>query len=122
MASGLASCGMRPVFELQFIDFACTAWNQIVTNLSTLRWRTNGQWTSPCVIYAPYGGYLPGGAIWHSQANESALAHFPGLCIAMPSTPADAPASTKNASPPFRDVRLNSEKKCLNSVVSCLYG
>ncbi len=90
MASGLASTGMRPVFEIQFIDFISTAWNQLITNLSTLRWRSNGDWTAPCVLYAPYGGYLPGGAIWHSQANESSLAHYPGMCVAIPSTPQDA--------------------------------
>jgi 2-oxoisovalerate dehydrogenase E1 component len=90
MASGLASTGMRPIFEIQFIDFISTAWNQLITNLSTLRWRSNGDWTAPCVLYAPYGGYLPGGAIWHSQANESSLAHFPGMCVAIPSTPQDA--------------------------------
>lgn len=90
MASGLASTGRRPVFEIQFVDFISTAWNQLITNLSTLRWRSNGDWTAPCVLYAPYGGYLPGGAIWHSQANESSLAHYPGMCIAIPSTPQDA--------------------------------
>jgi 2-oxoisovalerate dehydrogenase E1 component len=90
MASGLASTGMRPVFEIQFIDFISTAWNQLITNLSTLRWRSNGDWTAPCVLYAPYGAYLPGGAIWHSQANEASLAHFPGMCVAIPSTPQDA--------------------------------
>ena len=90
MASGLASTGMRPVFEIQFVDFISTAWNQLITNLSTLRWRSNGKWTAPCVLYAPYGAYLPGGAIWHSQANESSLAHFPGMNVAIPSTPQDA--------------------------------
>jgi len=90
LASGLASTGMRPIFEIQFVDFISTAWNQLITNLSTLRWRSNGDWTAPCVLYAPYGGYLPGGAIWHSQANESSLAHYPGLCVVVPSTPQDA--------------------------------
>ncbi len=79
-----------PVFELQFIDFIGPAWNQIVTNLSNLRWRSFGSWTCPLVIYAPYGAYLPGGSLWHSQANEAALAHFPGINIAIPSTPEDA--------------------------------
>lgn len=89
LACGLASAGQRPIFEIQFIDFASTAWNQIVTNLGSLRWRSDGKWSCPCVIYAPYGGYLPGGAIWHSQANESAFAHFPGLNVVVPSTPQD---------------------------------
>ncbi len=90
VACGLASYGKRPVFELQFIDFIGPAWNQLVTNLSTLRWRSFGTWTCPVVIYAPYGAYLPGGSLWHSQANEAALAHYPGINVAIPSTPADA--------------------------------
>jgi len=90
VACGLASYGKRPVFELQFIDFIYPGWNQLVTNLATLRWRTYGQWSCPVVIYAPYGAYLPGGSLWHSQANESAVAHFPGLNVVIPSTPEDA--------------------------------
>src|SRR5216117_2801611 len=87
---GLAAYGKRPVFELQFIDFIYPGFNQLVTNMSTLRWRSSGNWKCPAVIYAPYGAYLPGGSLWHSQANESALAHYPGLNIVIPSTPADA--------------------------------
>jgi 2-oxoisovalerate dehydrogenase E1 component len=90
VACGLASYGKRPVFELQFIDFIGPGWNQLVTNLSTLRWRSFGTWTCPVVIYAPYGAYLPGGSLWHSQANEAALAHFPGINVVIPSTPEDA--------------------------------
>lgn len=87
---GLASVGMRPVFELQFVDFHGPGWNQISQNLATLRWRTYGNWTCPMVIYAPYGAYLPGGSLWHSQANESLFAHIPGLRVIVPSTPEDA--------------------------------
>lgn len=90
VACGLASYGRRPVFELQFIDFVYPGWNQLVTNLATLRWRTFGKWTCPAVIYAPYGAYLPGGSLWHSQANEAALVHYPGLNVVIPSTPEDA--------------------------------
>lgn len=89
-AVGMAAYGMRPVFEVQFIDFINPAWNQIMTNLSTLRWRTFGKWKCPCVIYAPYGAYLPGGSLWHSQSNEALLAHVPGVRVAIPSTPEDA--------------------------------
>src|SRR4051794_18066344 len=89
-ACGLAAYGKRPVFELQFIDFIYPGFNQLVTNISTLRWRSFGNWKCPAVIYAPYGAYLPGGSLWHSQANESALAHYPGLNVVIPSTPADA--------------------------------
>jgi 2-oxoisovalerate dehydrogenase E1 component len=87
---GLAAYGKRPVFELQFIDFIYPGFNQLVTNISTLRWRSFGNWKCPAVFYAPYGAYLPGGSLWHSQANESALAHYPGLNIVVPSTPGDA--------------------------------
>ncbi len=90
VACGLASYGKKPVFELQFVDFINPAWNQLVTNLSTLRWRSFGTWKCPIVIYAPYGAYLPGGSLWHSQANEAPLAHYPGINIAIPSTPEDA--------------------------------
>jgi len=90
VACGLAAYGRRPVFELQFIDFIYPGFNQLVTNISNLRWRSFGNWKCPAVIYAPYGAYLPGGSLWHSQANESAFAHYPGLNIVIPSTPADA--------------------------------
>src|SRR5213595_1385577 len=90
VACGLAAYGKRPVFELQFIDFIGPGFNQLVTNISTLRWRSFGNWKCPAVIYAPYGAYLPGGSLWHSQANESVLAHYPGLSVVIPSTPEDA--------------------------------
>src|SRR5881275_2647828 len=90
VACGLAAYGRHPVFELQFIDFIYPGFNQLVTNISNLRWRSFGNWKCPAVIYAPYGAYLPGGSLWHSQANESALAHYPGLNVVIPSTPADA--------------------------------
>jgi 2-oxoisovalerate dehydrogenase E1 component len=90
VACGLASYGKRPVFELQFIDFINPGWNQLATNISTLRWRSFGTWTCPLVIYAPYGAYLPGGSLWHSQANEAPLAHYPGINIVIPSNPEDA--------------------------------
>jgi 2-oxoisovalerate dehydrogenase E1 component len=90
VAVGMAAYGMKPVFELQFIDFIGPGWSQIANNMSTIRWRSFGEWKCPCVIYAPYGAYLPGGSLWHSQANEAILAHTPGLRIAIPSTPEDA--------------------------------
>ena len=89
---GMACYGKRPVFEIQFIDFVGPAMNQISQNLATLRWRTNGDWICPIVMYAPYGAYLPGGSLWHSQANESVFAHFPGIRVVVPSTPEDATA------------------------------
>jgi 2-oxoisovalerate dehydrogenase E1 component len=90
IAGGLALYGRRPVFEIQFIDFIYPGFNQLTSNLANLRWRTNGEWKVPAVFYAPYGAYLPGGSLWHSQANEAVFAHFPGINIIIPSTPEDA--------------------------------
>lgn len=89
-AVGLAASGYKPIFEIQFIDFISPAWNQLVTNISMLRWRSFGHWKCPMTIYAPYGAYLPGGSLWHSMSNEGMLAHVTGLRIAIPSTPEDA--------------------------------
>mgnify|MGYP000860510157 FL=1 len=89
LACGLAAYGKIPIFEIQFIDFITPAWNQLVSNLATTRWRSFGDWDCPVVIYAPCGAYLPGGAIWHSQTNESQFASIPGLQVVMPATPSD---------------------------------
>jgi 2-oxoisovalerate dehydrogenase E1 component len=85
LASGLCQKGFFPIFELQFIDFVGTAFNQIANQIATLRWRTNGGYKCPMIIYAPCGGYISGGGPWHSQTNESWFAHIPGLKIYMPS-------------------------------------
>lgn len=90
VAVGLAAAGYRPVFEVQFIDFLAPGWNQVVTNLATLRWRCSGEWRCPVTLVAPAGAYLPGGGAWHSQTNESLFAHVPGLRVYEPSTPEDA--------------------------------
>lgn len=87
---GLASYGKRPCFEIQFVDFIYPGWNQLVSNMATLRWRSFGHWKCPLVIYAPCGGYLPGGALWHSQAGEASFARVPGIRVVIPSTPSDA--------------------------------
>jgi 2-oxoisovalerate dehydrogenase E1 component len=89
-AVGLASQGWRPVFELQFIDFIGPALNQIMNQVASLRWRTCGEWSCPMVIMAPYGAYLPGGSLWHSESNEGMWAHIHGLNVVVPSTPEDA--------------------------------
>ncbi|MGJ3242784.1 MAG: thiamine pyrophosphate-dependent enzyme [Opitutales bacterium] len=90
LAVGLAAYGKRPVFELQFVDFIHPGWNQLFNNMANLRWRTFGDWRCPAILYAPCGAYLPGGAIWHSQSGESALAQIPGLRVRMPSRPHEA--------------------------------
>ena len=89
-AVGLAAAGLRPIIEIQFIDFIGTAFNQLISQITNLRWRSTGEWTCPIVMYAPYGAYVPAGGMWHSQSNESWFAHMPGLRVAIPSTPEDA--------------------------------
>ena len=89
-AVGLAATGCFPIFELQFIDFMAPAFNQLVSQVTNLRWRTRSDWACPMILYAPYGAYLPGGGMWHSQSSEGWFAHMPGLRVAVPSTPADA--------------------------------
>lgn len=90
LAVGMASYGKRPCFEIQFVDFIYPGWNQLVSNMATLRWRSFGHWKCPLVIYAPCGGYLPGGALWHSQSGEASFARIPGIRVVVPSTPRDA--------------------------------
>lgn len=90
LSVGLASYGKRPCFEIQFVDFIYPGWNQLVSNMATLRWRSFGHWKCPLIIYAPCGGYLPGGALWHSQSGEASFARVPGIRVVVPSTPADA--------------------------------
>lgn len=90
LASGLSTAGFFPIFELQFVDFVGPAFNQIVNQISTLRWRSNGDYACPMVIYAPCGSYISNGGPWHSQSNEALFAHCPGLNVIVPSRPDDA--------------------------------
>ena len=85
---GLALKGMRPITEIQFADFIHPAFNQIVNEAAFIRYRSNGDWSCPLVIRAPYGGGI-GGGLYHSQSVEAFFAHVPGLYVFAPSTPAD---------------------------------
>ncbi len=93
---GAALYGMRPVCEIQFADFIYPALNQIVSEAAKMCYRTNGEWTVPLVIRAPYGGGI-GGGLYHSQSVEAFFTHVPGLKVVIPSNPYDAKGLLKSA-------------------------
>ena len=113
-AIGLALRGLRPIAEVQFGDYIWPAMEAIRTNLSTLRWRSNGDFDAPVVIRTTTGGYLRGsGALNHSQSIEATFAHFPGIYIVMPSTMEDAVGLMKTALRHNMDPVLFLEEKIL---------
>jgi 2-oxoisovalerate dehydrogenase E1 component beta subunit len=93
---GAAVYGMRPICEIQFADFIYPAMNQIVSEAAKMCYRSNGDWTVPMVIRAPYGGGI-GGGLYHSQSLEAFFTHVPGLKVVIPSTPHDALGLLKSA-------------------------
>jgi len=96
IAVGAALNGLIPIAEIQFADFIHPAFDQIVSEAARTRYRTNGDWSVPIVIRAPFGGGVHGG-LYHSQSIEAFYAHVPGLKVVVPSMPADAKGLLKSA-------------------------
>jgi 2-oxoisovalerate dehydrogenase E1 component beta subunit len=96
VAIGSALNGLVPVAEIQFADFIHSAFDQIVSEASRIRYRSNGDWTCPITIRTPYGGGVHGG-LYHSQSIEAFYSHVPGLKVVTPGTPEDAKGLLKSA-------------------------
>jgi 2-oxoisovalerate dehydrogenase E1 component beta subunit len=115
VAIGAALHGLRPIAEIQFADFIHPAFDQIVSEAARIHYRSNGDFSVPMVIRAPYGGGVHG-ALYHSQSVESIFAHVPGLKVVCPSTPSDIKGMLLEAIDDPDPVLFLEHKKAYRSV------
>jgi 2-oxoisovalerate dehydrogenase E1 component len=114
LSIGYALAGKRPVAFLQFADFLPIAYNQIVSELGSMYWRTDGGWTVPVIVMITCGGYRPGLGPFHASSYEALAIHTPGVDVVMPSSAGDAAGLLNAAFESERPTLFFYPKNCLN--------